>query len=103
VEVAERTAPVFIHGKSLREGSGGTGRHAGGRGQEVLLEVLADGVQAVFVTERLKQPAPGLFGGGAGATGAVLLNGAEFDTRRQQRLNRGDVLTIRTPGGGGYG
>lgn len=103
VEVAERTAPVFIHGKSLREGSGGTGRQQGGRGQEVVLEVLADGVQAVFVTERLKQPAPGLFGGGAGATGAVLLNGAEFDTRTQQRLNRGDVLTVRTPGGGGYG
>lgn len=29
--------------------------------------------------------------------------GAAFDTRTQQRLNRGDVLTIRTPGGGGYG
>jgi N-methylhydantoinase B/oxoprolinase/acetone carboxylase alpha subunit len=33
----------------------------------------------------------------------VLLNGLAFDTRRQQRLKRGDVLTLRTPGGGGYG
>ncbi len=103
IEVAERTAPVFIHGKSLREGSGGAGRHKGGRGQEVVVECLADDVQAVFVTERLKRPAPGLFGGGAGAPGEVLLNGAAFDTRTQQRLKRGDRLTIRTPGGGGYG
>jgi N-methylhydantoinase B len=103
VEVAERTAPVFIHRKALREGSGGAGGQRGGRGQEVVLECEAEGVQAVFVTERLREPAPGLFGGAPGAAGAVLLNGLAFDTRRQQRLKRGDVLTLRTPGGGGYG
>jgi N-methylhydantoinase B/oxoprolinase/acetone carboxylase alpha subunit len=103
IEVAERTAPVFIHRKALREDSGGAGRQRGGRGQEVVLECEAEGVQAVFVTERLREAAPGLFGGASGATGAVLLNGAAFDTRRQQRLKRGDVLTLRTPGGGGFG
>jgi N-methylhydantoinase B len=68
-----------------------------------VLECEAEGVQAVFVTERLREAAPGLFGGASGATGAVLLNGAAFDTRRQQRLKRGDVLTLHTPGGGGFG
>jgi N-methylhydantoinase B len=103
IEVAERTAPVLIHHKKLRPGSGGVGRHHGGRGQEMLIECEAADVAAVFVTERLSVPAPGLFGGGPGAVGEVLVDGAPVDTRRLQVLGKGSRVTIRTPGGGGYG
>ncbi|WP_372619226.1 hydantoinase B/oxoprolinase family protein [Falsiroseomonas sp.] len=103
IEVAERTAPVLIHHKRLRPGTGGTGRQRGGNGQETLMECEADNVAAVFVTERLRFGAPGLFGGEAGAPGQVLLDGAPVDTRRQQTLSRGTRVTIATPGGGGYG
>ena len=103
VEVAERTAPVFIHRKALVDGSGGAGRHHGGRGCETVLECEADHVGTVFVTERLKFGAPGLRGGGDGARGQVLIDGRPVDTRRQQMLMRGNVVTVRTPGGGGFG
>lgn len=103
IEVAERTAPVMIHRKALRPGSGGDGRHSGGRGQEVVVECEADNVAAVFVTERLRFAAHGLAGGMAGATGEVLIDNAPVDTRQLQLLRKGSRVTIRTPGGGGYG
>lgn len=103
IEVAERTAPVMIHHKRLRPESAGAGRQRGGCGQETVIECEADGVAAVFVTERIRFGAPGLFGGGAGAPGAVLIDGAPVDTRQLQVLHRGSSVTISTPGGGGYG
>src|SRR3546814_17840956 len=57
----------------------------------------------VFLTERLKVPAPGVGGGSHGALGAVLINGAAIDSRSPQVLMPGDEVTLRTPGGGGYG
>ena len=103
VEVAERTAPVLIHRKVQRAGSGGTGRQRGGMGHETEIECETDGMAAVFVTERMKVPAPGLFGGGPGALGEVLIDGRPVDTRVQQTLNKGTRVVVRTPGGGGYG
>ena len=103
VEVAERTAPVLIHRKISRPGSGGAGRHAGGRGHETEVESEVDNMAAVFVTERIRFPAQGLFGGGAGALGEVLIDGSPANTRQQQVLNRGTRVILRTPGGGGYG
>lgn len=103
IEVAERTAPVLIHRKVQLPGSGGSGRHRGGLGHETEIECETDGMAAVFVTERVKCPAPGLFGGGPGALGEVLIDGKPANTRMQQTLNKGTRVTIRTPGGGGYG
>jgi N-methylhydantoinase B len=103
VEVAERTAPVLIHRKVVVEGSGGRGRYNGGRGHETEIECEADNISAVFITERVRFSAPGLAGGEAGAVGKVLIDGAPIDTRRQQVLNKGTRILLRTPGGGGYG
>ncbi len=103
VEVAERTAPVRIIRKVLRAGTGGEGAQRGGMGHETEIECEADGIAAVFVTERIKFPAPGLFGGGPGALGEVLIDGQPANTRMQQTLNRGTRVVVRTPGGGGYG
>ena len=57
----------------------------------------------VFLTERIRVPAPGLGGGGTGACGEVLINGVAVDSRRPQVLSPGDEVILRTPGGGGYG
>lgn len=103
VEVAERTAPVLIHRKVVIDGSGGNGQHTGGRGHETEIECEADNISAVFITERLRFPAPGLCGGAAGAVGRVLVDGTPIDTRRQHVLNKGTRVLLRTPGGGGYG
>ena len=104
VEVAERDAPVFFRYKRLRPGSGGAGRTRGGLGEEVCFVSKHGGPLAiVFLTERIRVPAPGLGGGGTGACGEVLINGVAVDSRRPQVLSPGDEVILRTPGGGGYG
>ncbi|HEY2067521.1 MAG TPA: hydantoinase B/oxoprolinase family protein, partial [Gemmatimonadaceae bacterium] len=45
----------------------------------------------------------GVNGGQAGAPGRNLLNGAELPAKCRVALAPGDVVTIETPGGGGYG
>ena len=48
-------------------------------------------------------PAQGIGGGEAGATGAVEINGEPVEPKIQHLLQPGDVVTLRTPGGGGHG
>jgi N-methylhydantoinase B len=104
VEVAERNGPLFFHHKRLRPGSGGSGRHRGGLGQEILIESLSETpIAAGFITERTRFPAPGLAGGAPGALGAVMINGRSVDNRLQHTLVKGDTMMMATPGGGGYG
>src|SRR5262249_4757020 len=60
-------------------------------------------ITAGLRADRLMHPAQGLFGGKAGAPGVVLLNGTPQHPKQTVILRAGDVLTFRTPGGGGYG
>jgi N-methylhydantoinase B len=46
---------------------------------------------------------PGSNGGGAALPGRNLLNGDPLPAKCRVSLNAGDVLTIETPGGGGWG
>jgi N-methylhydantoinase B len=104
IEVAERDGPFRFKHKRLIDGSGGAGQYRGGLGQEICFVSLHDTpLSVVFLAERLRQPALGLAGGEAGACGAVLINGEPVDARRQHVINPGDEVTLRTPGGGGYG
>jgi N-methylhydantoinase B len=104
VEVAERDSPIFFQHKRLRPGSGGKGRTRGGLGEEICFVNKHEGpLSIVFLTERLRVPAPGLGGGGDGACGEVLINGLSVDSRRPHVLAPGDEVILRTPGGGGYG
>ena len=104
VEVAERNSPLFFHEKRLRPGSGGAGRFRGGLGQDIRFECESDApVVASFMAERTKFQAPGFAGGADGGLGDVQINGVSIDNRRQYVLKRGDVVLVRTPGGGGYG
>ena len=104
VEVAERNSPLFFHYKRMRPGSGGAGRFRGGLGQDVLIESRSERpVIVAFMAERVTSPAPGFAGGGDGGLGDVQINGRSIDNRRQHVLRRGDVVLVRTPGGGGYG
>lgn len=109
IEALERAFPMRVRRLRLREGSGGTGEHPGGEGIERDLEVLAPAVVSL-ITERRRSAPWGLDGGGAGRTGEnwLLPGGREEDARPLPdkvtlRLEAGDVLRIRTPGGGGWG
>jgi N-methylhydantoinase B len=104
VEVAERNSPLHFRYKRLRPGSGGAGRLRGGLGQDILIECESDTPIVVsFMAERTTFAAPGFAGGADGGLGDVQINGRSVDNRRQHVLKRGDVVLVRTPGGGGWG
>ena len=109
VEPLEADLPVLIRRYELRQDSGGPGQFQGGLGLRRDIEVRADEVRVTLRSERQVIPAYGMEGGGPGATGEFILNP---DTDREEKLPifvsnrrfvRGDVISIRTPGGGGYG
>ena len=104
IEIAERDAPLLFRHKKLCADSGGAGRYRGGLAEEVcFVNQHSTPLTIVFLTERIKVAAPGLGGGGDGACGAVRINGVAIDSRVPQVLQPGDEVTLRTPGGGGFG
>lgn len=104
IEIAERDAPLLFRRKRLLPDSGGAGRHRGGLGEEIcFVNRHETPLAVVFLTERIKFGAPGLEGGADGQCGAVLINGQPIDSRVPQVLQPGDEVTLRTPGGGGFG
>ncbi len=104
VEITEHIAPLRVHHKRLRPGSGGRGKHRGGLGQEVLIESRSETPIAVsFLAERTVFPAFGIEGGEAGAPGILRINGEAVDPKRQYVLSKGDTVLLGTPGGGGHG
>ncbi len=104
VELIERNAPMLVHYKQLRADSGGAGQFRGGLGQEMELEILSPTpVGLIFMAERCKFAAPGMRGGGDGATGEVRIDGALADYRRNMVLIQGQRVVLKTPGGAGMG
>ncbi len=108
-EVIERRYPVRIHEFSIRRGSGGAGGHRGGDGIVRQIEFLKP-LRVSILSERRGPFAPfGLNGGEPGQLGRNTLQRAGstevIDLGGKVSLNvlAGDLLTIETPGGGGFG
>jgi N-methylhydantoinase B len=102
VEALESAYPIRIDEYAVRRGSGGAGRHAGGDGVVRRYRVLAP-CTATLLTERRRRAPRGAAGGLRGAPGRNLLNDRELPAKCRVELQPGDVLTIETPGGGGWG
>ena len=109
VEVIERRYPIRVHEFSIRKGSGGAGQHRGGDGIVRKLEFLKP-LNVSLLTERRGPFAPfGLNGGQPGSLGRnTLLRAGESEAtdlggKAQIQVQPGDILTIETPGGGGFG
>ena len=104
IEISEHIAPLRFHHKKLRPDSGGPGTHRGGLGQEILIESRSDTPIAVsFLAERTIFPAFGIEGGKDGAPGELRINGEKNDPKKQYVINKGDTVSLGTPGGGGHG
>jgi N-methylhydantoinase B len=106
VEALEHAYPFRIRRYAIRRGTGGSGRHPGGDGLRRDLELLADG-DVSLLTERRRRPPRGLAGGGDGAPGrnVRIRDGREEELPSKATLvaRAGDILSIRSPGGGGWG
>src|SRR5690606_169477 len=106
--VLERRYPVRLREFAIRQGSGGAGKQHGGDGVVRRIEFLRQ-LEVSILSQRRGPYAPyGLAGGMAGALGRNTLQRANGETESLPSLVQfvaqpGDILTLETPGGGGYG
>jgi len=109
IEVVESTVPLRVERYELIAGSGGDGRHRGGLGLRRDVRVLADEVSLNLLGDHCKFAPKGLLGGADGVPGRYVLNpGTPGEKVMRNKLSnyqmqRGDVISMQTPGGGGYG
>jgi N-methylhydantoinase B len=107
VEVHEINNPVRVRRLELITDSGGAGQFRGGAGLRKDIQLLCDDATLSLLGERHKFQPYGLFGGAAGAPARTVLlrDGMETDLGSKQviGLRRGDVVSFRLSGAGGYG
>lgn len=106
IEALEHEIPVRVRHYSLRRGSGGGGRQRGGDGLRRDIELLTDARVCILSERRTARPC-GASGGQPGEPGENWV----FSSGRWRQLPgkvvldvaAGDVISVRTPGGGGWG
>ncbi|MHC0433094.1 hydantoinase B/oxoprolinase family protein [Streptomyces sp. O3] len=106
-EILEWRLPVLLEEFAVREGSGGAGRWRGGDGAVRRLR-FREAMTVSTLSGHRRVPPYGMAGGAPGALGANRVERADGAVRElagsdSARLAPGDVLVVRTPGGGGYG
>ena len=107
IEALELYHPMRVRSYRVRRGSGGDGQYRGGDGVVRDTEFLAPAVVTVLADRRRSAPY-GLQGGADATPGeTVLLKHGVEEVHLQPKVTidvePGDVLSIRTPGGGGWG
>ena len=102
IEALELEYPLRVERYELVYGTGGSGLHRGGDGLVRSIRVL-EPARLSLLTDRRRHGPGGLAGGGAGATGQNRLDGAVLPAKVSRDLAPGDVVTVQTPGGGGFG
>ncbi len=107
VEAFETHYPMRVEAYALAEGTGGEGEHAGGMGIIRQIRLLTD-CRVSLLTERRVHPPFGAHGGRPGQCGQ---NRLQLPGQAEQTLPgkwsadcpTDSLLTLRTPGGGGWG
>jgi len=106
VEALEHAYPFRVRRYEIRRGSGGSGLHRGGDGLRRDIELLGDATVSLLTERRARRPA-GLAGGEPGAPGENRLLRAGKERPLPAKVTflarAGDVISVRTPGGGGWG
>ena len=110
IEEIERSFPLLITQYELRPDSAGPGRSRGGSGIIRSYQALANDITVTVLADRGRNKPQGLYGGGPGARTEVTLYKTSKGKTRKIRLQvkitlvlrKGDVIEIKTAGGGGY-
>jgi N-methylhydantoinase B len=106
IEALEHAYPFRVVGYSIRRGTGGTGTHRGGDGLRRDIQLLTPG-RVTLLTERRTRGPRGAEGGQDGSPGENVLIRGEMEEKLPGKVTfdalDGDIVSIRTPGGGGWG
>jgi N-methylhydantoinase B len=102
IEAFEMEYPMRVERYELLYGSGGDGEHRGGDGIVRAVRVL-EPASLSLLTDRRRHGPHGACGGAPGRVGRNLLGGEELPPKVSREMEEGDVVTVETPGGGGYG
>lgn len=109
VESVETNFPLLVERAELIQDSGGPGRYRGGLSMRRDYRILTEGARLAVCGERQRVAATGIQRGLPGRTARFVLNpgtpGEKIlpSTAFDMPLNKGDLLRIETPGGGGCG
>ena len=108
-EAIEMQYPLRVRGFPRALGTGGDGKHRGGDGIVRQIEALSD-CEGTLLAGRARSAPYGLAGGSAAVgLGAWIREGQSGNNvnlpggMARLSLKKGDVLHVRTPGGGGWG
>ncbi len=105
-EVIEAEYPIEVLRHELRAGSGGAGTHCGGLGQVRAYRIRGEATLTTMIDRRIVPPW-GVFGGADGRPYRIALerDGVVREVKGKETLSLrpGDLVTIETAGGGGYG
>jgi N-methylhydantoinase B len=107
IEAIELEYPVRIERFELIQDSGGPGKFRGAMGLRRDIMFLVDDVSWARYGDTQEKPPFGLFGGKEGAKGIFCLVDDKGERRAKAKgvsfLNKWDIVSLRLPGGGGYG
>jgi len=104
-EVIETLTPLVQDCRAIRTDSGGAGRWRGGLGQVLRVRRRDDAAWTLNANiDRVDHPAPGAYGGQAGAGGMFCddTTGAQLPRKRLVRLQPDTQVRLEFPGGGGF-
>lgn len=107
VEVHETNNPILIRRLELMANSGGAGKYRGGCGIRKDVELRTGSAVMTLLSDRHESPGFGLFGGAPGTAAQTILNpdgeAERLTSKAVRALKRGDVVSFRLNGAGGYG
>jgi len=110
IEVQEQLYPILFERYAIHEGSGGLGEFRGGMGVHYRIRLREGSARASMVMDHGKFGPPGAAGGEEGGRTSVTVyrDGVAYVPSHVSKdqgvvMKAGDVIEVRTPGGGGYG
>ncbi|WP_254864701.1 hydantoinase B/oxoprolinase family protein [Halovivax gelatinilyticus] len=108
IEEIEGEIPMYVRAYELRQDSEGAGRFRGGLGVRRDMEFYDHESSFTVLSDRSKFAPWGLFGGEDAKPARYVIDPdtgeeREVGSKSTTRLDAGQVASIQTPGGGGYG
>ena len=102
IEALELEYPMRVERYELDETTGGEGRHRGGSGLVRSIRVLT-AASVSLLTDRRRHAPQGTAGGRSGTPGCNEIDGIALPPKASRQVDAGSVITVSTPGGGGWG